>query len=193
MRPGDPAKAWARVDAFLLSWEKKGSPVNWFGNAFKGREGIWVLLRGAILLALLKLVFSCPWVSVWPVIGLTVILYLTFDILLYNTSVVFASRRPAYPLRSALLAFFSYVHLAVAFAAFYAPFARDFDTAVGPRRALHNSVIMMTTLGYAELHPLSNKWGASTLLAIQLLTSLYFLVILLAGVVSWAGSPRSKS
>jgi hypothetical protein len=193
MKPGDPGKAWARIDRFLTWWEEKASPVNWFGNALKGREGLWVVLRCVILLGLLKLVFSSPVASAWCLIGLGVTVYLTLDIVCYNTSVVFVSRRPARPLRSALLAFFSYLQLGVGFAAFYALFVRDFGVAVGARRALHSSVIIMTTLGYTDLQPLPDRWGAATLFVIQLATSLYFLVILLAGVVAWAGDPKPKA
>jgi hypothetical protein len=192
MRPGEPERAWGRIERLIEVYEAKISPVRWFGDLFRGREGFYVLLRMAFLLCALKTVFMVP-VGWWTKLLTVASTLFLLDILLASTSVEIVTRSPARALRSIVLTFLSYLSIGVSFGVFYAGVRGDFGPTplCGAWRALYFSFVTMTTLGYGDITPLPNCRTRSSLVMLELGLSVYFLVILIARVVAWQAELRN--
>lgn len=194
MKPGDPNKVWSGAEKFLEDYQTRFSPTKWkwLTSFFNGREGWYVFLRLAFLLVALITVFSVP--SGWCRKVLTAVsVLLLLDILIYNTSVAIITRQPISSLRSIILTFLSYLSVGISFAVLYAGLRNDF----GPKplssawQALYFSLVTMTTLGYGDITPLSDRYTAQILVILELGVSLYFLVILVGRVIVWHAEPRN--
>ena len=79
---GNPEQFWnTKIEPWLYWWETRASPVRW-GSLFKGREGFYVLLRGAVLAGALAVVASELGGVVGVGVALAVVLWLLLDIVL---------------------------------------------------------------------------------------------------------------
>jgi voltage-gated potassium channel Kch len=186
---------WLGVEAAILSYEMKYSPMRWFCNwwgLFKGRAGCYGVARFVTLVALLALVFHLPSYPIASAILATVALLVpvlfVFDILVSNTSIAFVSRFPAHPLRTAVLFAFSFLQIALAFAVLYGLFG-CFNRGLSPISALYFSVVTITTLGYGDIQLTEGAALGQLIVVCELLVGLYFLATLFAVVVSWANGP----
>ncbi|MBL7180678.1 MAG: hypothetical protein ISS65_10795 [Desulfobacterales bacterium] len=124
---GPSGKFWLRIEKYLLAYEFSVTPKRWFknwGGFFKGRAGRDLAIRFVILIVALNLASSlCDKVSIKLIFQNTIIiiiaLFLMFDNLIVNTSIVFVSRFPANPLRSVLMTIFSFIQIIISYSIFY--------------------------------------------------------------------------
>jgi hypothetical protein len=165
--------------------------MRWFGcwgGLFHGRAGAYVAARLGIVLAVTAVL---PWLSparhlIVSCLAWAVCIFLIADILLSHTSIAFISRFPAHPIRSVVFALVSLFTVAVSFAALYLTRSTDFSVPLTLVRAIYFSVVTMTTLGFGDIYPLCDATLVQLLVIAELLVGIYFVVVLLAVVASWA-------
>jgi hypothetical protein len=171
---------WDRVEDRCRRYVFLQNPSERF-RCFREREGKWVLLRFIILLIVGTLLPAAFDHVVVLSIAILVSSVLAFDILFFNTAVVFVTARPLNLLRSNVFTVFGYVSLAVAFA----PLWLWLHVARGPATnravdAIYQSVRTLTTAGpEGELCV-----GAKLLATSESLIGIYFLSIIVAGYLS---------
>jgi hypothetical protein len=56
--------------------------------------------------------------------------------------------------------------------------------------AIYFAVVTGTTTGFGDIHPVPAAWGAMVGVTIQLLASVFYLMIVLATVIQWASQPK---
>ena len=186
---GDAGKFWLRIELLILDWELRRSPMSWFkdwGGFFRGRAGRYIFLRLFTLICLLWLVTHLGGMVVTSICGF-VGFVLFMDILMANTSVVFISRFPAHPLRSAVFTIISFFSAAVSFALFYALSPNSFRPALGARTALYFSTVTIATVGYGDITPRLDSLMQLVVIS-EILVGLYFLAVLFAVISSWANA-----
>jgi Trk-type K+ transport system membrane component len=152
-------------------------------NPFRGYEEIYVGLRLAILAVL-------PWPAALGCYWFAMVIALIFaaEILLFNTAVVFITRRPVNVLRSVVLTMLGYVSLALAFVPVWIAFRYEpgnvWDQMVS---GFYHSAGALTTTGIstADLGP-----GEKLFAIFETFVGIYFLAIIIAGYVSWMKGPR---
>ena len=190
MGPGSPTEFWRRVDKALSYYENELSPTAWCG-VFINRAGIWVVLRGLILLVALKAVF-CIEAWAWKPFLALLAVALLLDILLVHTSqAARLTRKPKHFLRSLILSLSSYFEIAVVFAVLYGLVAYQFNPPLGARRALYFSFVTIATLGYGDIVPHSDGWTAQLFVIAEIAIGLYFVAIVIARFVAWGSSKRT--
>ncbi len=147
-------------------------------------------MESAVII-LSALVLSDPFTKDLKTILLNIFLSLVsliiiFDIVVATTSAAFISRFFSIPLRSILLTLFSFFQLVIAFAVFYRQFASQFkDIVINQFQAIYFSFVTITTLGYGDFTPLPTAWHIQSIVIIQLVLGLYFLVIMLSIITNW--------
>jgi len=189
------AHFWACVKKALRMWEYKWTPFRWclWRECLWGREGWYVLGRGAILLAMLTIVgcttwgTSCQWWLRWIAICVSGVFLL--DIMINHFSVAFVSRRPSIPLRTVFLGIVSFVEIPIAFAVFDLAAAASFNNFVPTwHKALYFAFVTATTLGDSTVNP-KGILGES-LVAFEVVIGLVFFGVLLASLIDLAGGKR---
>jgi len=183
---GDPRKFWQHIEDGLTLWKDKLSPMRWkpWRTLFDGRAGVYVSLRFFILLAL-------AWVqpiSQWYLRAVSLLVTSVFllDIVIVHTAIVFKSIEPKNRLRSALLSFFSFVQLPIAFAIFYQSlYTNSFEPSLSNIvQALYFSSVTITTLGYGDIKPKSDASVAQILVIAEVIIGFYFIAILIARLIN---------
>jgi hypothetical protein len=178
------------VERAFLSWEMKWSPARWlpWRHVFWGREGFYVIVRGALLAATLGLVAATTWTTTGGVIlrvaALGLVSLMMLDILVVHASIAFVSRRPASPLRSAVLALVSFFQIPLGFAVVYRAIPECFNVSLTWDRAIYFSVITATTVGYGDIAPRAEARLAHAAVVAELVTSVTFLSVLVARLIS---------
>ena len=192
---GHVGKRWLWVRGWLRDWEHKYSPSarlrkwKWTKKYFSD-SGPWLALR--LVLLIVGLLLSATNAPLKIVVCL-VAAYLVFDVVVTNLSIAFVTRAPADAVRSVLLATFSFMHLAVAFAVFYVATG----TLIHPTNpvsmldALFFSWTVATTVGLDDVKP--NGHLGKLIVSSQLLMSLLFLATILQVMVNWLGQSRDAT
>lgn len=201
---GPSGKYWLRIEQKILSYELYVSPMRWFKSwwgCFKGKAGRYLLFRFLVLLFALNSASSlCNKPSIglllWNVILILGTIFILFDILVANTSIAFISRFPAHPLRSVFFTIFGFIQIATAFSIFYVMLGNNLNEELTPFRAFYFSFITITTLGYGEILPQSESYLAMFTIVSELLSGLFFLVVIFSLITSWVSerplSPKTK-
>lgn len=184
MRPGNPNRLWLPVNRFLLRYQTRYSPARWknsWWHLFEKREGLYSTVRFVVLVVLL----SAPKTNVSNLFIGLVAIGIVADIVLIHTSIVFLTRNPLNALRSVMLTVFSFVQLVLAFGVFYTLMKDCFEPVLGTWSAVYFSFVTVTTLGFGDIVPSDHGWIAQVTIVAELLTGLFFLVVLLAAFVNW--------
>jgi hypothetical protein len=115
--------------------------------------------------------------------------YYIVDALLVHTTIVYITRDPADPLRSVILSFAALINIVLAFAVVYAVHGQRFLwPPLTHMRSIFFSAATATTFGDSVIQ--FSSVGAQLIVMLQLLTTLYFLAVVVAIVIGWA--PPSK-
>lgn len=182
---GDPGKFWNKVESFFIQCETTFSPVRWkpWRDLFWDREGVYVTIRCVIFLLALAGVSLCShWVVRVLAVGFTI--FFILDILLIHTSLGFVRHKPQNILRSAVLAFFSFVQLPVGFAVFYRCIPDSFVPSLNAMRAVYFSFVTITTVGYGDIQPKASDWLSQALILVELIVGIFFIAVLIARITS---------
>ena len=175
---------WRCIGRGLTLYENRVSPAGFF-SWFHSREGRWVFLAFAILVACNVVAAISAKAAPYAVAFATLV---GLDILLVNTAIAFVTGRPAlvvHPLRSAIFTVFGYFNLALAFATWWIALGCADDGA--PDRMLtaaYQSLRTQATLGPDG--SVESWWGKGLVMA-QVIIGVYFVVMILAIYASWAG------
>jgi hypothetical protein len=180
-RPSISDRCWCRLRLCLRCYVHRG-PSSWW--LFVGCEEIYVVARLAILAI-------ATWMATfgryWLYFAIVVTLLFAVDILLFNTAVVFVTRRPGNILRSVVLTMIGYLSLAIAFVPAWIAFrccsGRPWEQIVS---ALSLSAGALTTAGVEQ--PVST--GEKLFGIFETFVGIYFLAIIVAGYVSWMKGER---
>lgn len=185
---------WLKLEVWLLKYQSRWSPLRWIpcfrAKKRKGKVEAYLLLKFMLLAVLLSL----HQIKVPGIVFLSVpyALFVVFDLLAAMTSGVFTSRWPALPLRTVILSMLSFVELVLAFALLYAAQVSDFNlTNLNVGQIIYFSFVTGTTLGYGDIFPKLDCLLLQSTVIFQILTGLYFIVVLLAGSVVWIGDRPS--
>ena len=116
------------------------------------------------------------------------------DIILSNTSIAFATRFPARPLRSVVLTIFSFVQIVIVFSILYKYLSCDFYGNVNLTgiQSLYFSIVTITTLGYGDFTPSSDATVLQLVIFAQLVIGLYFLAIVVTVIAAWSTSSPTR-
>jgi len=142
------------------------------------------------LLILLALLWLIPWTTVWRVVAVAALAYALWtitDTIAVNISVALISRNPVNPLRSAVLAFFAFLHLVMAFALVNVVFAKEFRGIESPLDAVYFSIVTAATVGFGDITPRTGFGKA--LICSEILLSLFFVAVLFAIFITWTSEP----
>ncbi len=193
---GQSGKRWLSVQSWLARYDDRYSPRSWFGawgGWLAARVGLYVVLRFLFLLLALSLTAAGPErgpartgldVFAWALATCAIV-----DILLVHTYIAFVRRSTADPLRTTVLALFSFAQLALAYAALYALIGAQFQPPLHAVRAVYFSFVTVSTLGFGDIKPLDDAWLAQSMVVAELILGLYFLAVVVAIVTSWANAP----
>ncbi len=193
---GPSGKRWLSVHLWLARYDERYSPRNWFGawgGLLVARVGLYVVLRFVALLLALFLASlahqggAAGIVSgalAWAIAACAIV-----DILLAHTYIAFVRRSTADPLRTTVLALFSFAQLALAYGVLYALIGSQFQPPLHAVRAVYFSFITISTLGYGDIRPIDDAWLAQSMVVAELIFGLYFLAVVVAIVTSWANVP----
>jgi hypothetical protein len=174
---------WTRLEEGLYAYGVKYSIPVWIG--LSNREGFYV--SGATVLLFL---LTCAAVAMPAAVGVFAALlaaYYLADSLLYNTRIVFIPRHAASRFRTVVLTINAYLNLGLVFAVFYAVQSRGFAPPVSAFDSVYFSIATMTTIGSDVMKPATRMF--QTTIMIELIVSLYFLVVILAAVISRVPQP----
>jgi len=186
-RPSDDASEQAervlRVKAF---WDELEGGLLAYGTyrsipvliGLKFREGFYVSGASVALTALVWAAATMP--PVPAILAAEVAAYYLLDSLLYNTRIIFVPRRPISSFRSVMLTINAYINMGLAFGVLYAV-----QTGVAVFDAIYFSFATMTTIG-AKTLPTPAAYSLRPTILLQLLTSLYFLVVVVAAITARA-------
>ncbi len=187
--PPDHREGWKRIEAWLQDYRRRYSPAAWIHQR-TGFDTGYYLTSVFVWLHLSIFVTACfrhtPGVRwwLWPLCAVLASLYV-IDAVLANTSFAFFKGAPQSALRAVLLAVLAFWNVALAFAVFYV-LAVEQPLTYG--QALYFSVATVTTIGDSTVH----VSGISRALVVtQMITSFYFVAVLLSIFVSWAGDDLS--
>jgi hypothetical protein len=188
-RAGDVTWTWFRVSEWFRWYIKCGSLSASF-RYFRYREGQWVVARFIILCLCTYVAALGDWLH-----GVVAALYLGADVLLLNTAIVFVTGQPLNVLRSVVLTMVvGYPSLALAFAPLWLVVTRCDGPELGPWSpldhgvtAFHRSLGALTS-GTAE-NAIAPVW-TRTLGIIEHVVGLCYLVVIVAGYVSWMKGDR---
>lgn len=124
-------------------------------------------------------------------LGLAVI-YFWMDACLANTSIAFITRSPVHPLRSILLTLMTYGNLGLAFAVLHLLQKRSYasDGELTLLQALYFSFVTQLTVGYGDIYPNRDQPLALLTVLLQILVALYFIVVIIGVLTSWAPGPN---
>ena len=193
---GPSGKRWLSMQLWLARYDERYSPRNWFktwGGRLVGRVGFYVVLRFLFLLLALARTSLGPArggarigrdILAWAIAACAIV-----DILLAHTYIAFVRRSTADPLRTTVLALFSFAQLALAYAVLYALIGSQFQPPLHAVRAVYFSFITISTLSYGDIRPLDEAWLAQSMVVAELVFGLYFLAVVVAIVTSWANVP----
>lgn len=193
---GQSGKRWLSVQLWLARYDERYSPRAWFGSWggwLAARVGFYVVLRFLFLILALLLTASGPAhgparrlldILAWAIAACAIV-----DILLVHTHIAFVRRSTADPLRTTVLALFSFAQLALAYAVLYALIGSQFQPPLHAVRAIYFSFVTVSTLGYGDIKPLDEAWLAQSMVVAELVLGLYFLAVVVAIVTSWANTP----
>ena len=175
-------KSWARVFGLLRSYVEHGP-----SSCLKDREGTYVTLR-LVFVSVLAGVAARGCYSI--AIGLAA--FAAFDILIFNTAVVFRQSPLENLFRSAVLTMLGYVSLAIAFAPAWIGFrfqegTRPLDRLVS---GIYQSVRTLTTAGPEGGPELCV--GEKVLASVEMFIGVYFLSIIIAGYLSRLNGGSTK-
>ena len=189
---GPEGRFWAKIQSKILHYELYRSPIRWFNSwwgIFKGRSGIYLIVRFFIIL--LCLILSAPFTNELKtkILNITldlVLLIIIFDIIIATTSCAFISRYYSVPFRSVLLTSFSFIQLVIAFSVFYFQLGNQFQEIIRNQfQALYFSFVTITTLGYGDFLPNLTAWHIQSIVILQLILGLYFLLVMLSIITNW--------
>ena len=134
---------------------------------------------------------AVSWASIgWKAIIILFTVGLLADILLINTAIAFVARSPTDPLRAVILTIFAVSQVVVAFAVLYRAMTESFNRCLDFFLSLYFSFVTITTLGYGDVHPKPEAWGAQLLVIFELVVGLYFLTVIIAIVTTWVSGKR---
>jgi hypothetical protein len=188
---GSSGKFWLRREQDVLKYELVYSPLSWFGcwkGLFEGRTGWYVLARFGVLIVSLLVARSSCWFRFIPFI---IAIIAIADILLANTSAAFFAWKPTHPLRSIILATFSFAQLVIAFSIFYAILASNFNPPLDTFDAVYFSFVTITTLGYGDILP--KTLLPQFVVILELVAGLYFIVVIIGIISTWPKKPFEGS
>jgi hypothetical protein len=185
---------WKAMEDRLLAWETNWSPISWkpWRAALQGREGVFVLIRGAFILCSVAVVANTNWQSgigaTVRVLAIVLALFFMADILLTHVSIAF-SGRPSHPLRSIALSVLSFFEVTLAFGVLYLAAADSFSCVLTWHQAIYFSVVVATTVGFGDIVPKPDALLVQGLVVVELLVSVTFLSVLVARLVSRHSGP----
>ena len=118
------------------------------------------------------------------------------DILAYHTAGLFTTRWPAHPMRIVVLSFAALVSLAMCFAILFTIQRHAFKDSISAYQATYFSFVTIATVGFGDISPkldgsLASNWLQFSIVW-EIVIGLYFLTVLVAGVVAWVGSPPPR-
>ncbi len=158
----------------------------------------WVLsnLILSFLALLLFTIFSCSWIRwafiIWASLRVLELVIYQFSILLVDQYESSKYALAGYR-RILVLSLMNYVEILFWFAFFYRNWSSLFKddyyvlaTSVG---SIYYSLVTMSTLGYGEVHPLSNL--TRILVTLQLAISIILLVLIVSRIISYLPKPPS--
>jgi hypothetical protein len=181
---------WDRIERAIRFYEVSGSPMRWFrswGGLFRGRPGVYLLLRCGILFTMVHIAVNGP-VSFGAELALwAVASFLIFDILVAGTSVVMVTRAPRHRLRAIVLTMFSFFQLPIAFAVVYGLRKCDLNAPVDFVRILYFSFVTVGTLGYGDVVPAQGSRLLQGVVIAEVVASLYYLALLIPYFVAQMG------
>ena len=178
-------KGWLSAHAALVRYSRSSlHPRNSRGIQRKaGRYGALLFVLMAVALCLARLG------SPWPYVGAAIAALIVADLLAYTTMAAFVTQHPQVPMRNAMYGLVGLMLLALGFSVIYAGVCRDgFAPQLTLADAVYFSVVTITTVGYGDIQP---KDGARLVAAMEMLTGLYYLVVLVATMVGWVNAPVS--
>lgn len=183
-----PVAFWEAVEDWLRWYSLTGRPVAWRRSPFRERKGLLVLCEMLGLSGLNALIAWSP-CSAW--LAVPAVVYIGLDILVANTVIVFLTGGAVSPLRSAVLTLLGYFNVAQSFAAFWILLSRDNPASVLDRvvTGVYQSVRTLATVG-PSIDALT--LGQKMLAVLEMLTGVYFLVIIFAIYASWAPKARRE-
>ena len=184
-------------------WERIEQNLKWYAQhrcaarllGFKNREGWYVLTALVVLTGLAALVARggsarFDW---WSGASSLVAVYYLVDSVLVHTSIAFVTHRPVHRLRAILLTIVNVLNIAMAFAVLYASERWCFKEApLSFVDAIYFAFVTLTTLGYGDIAPdraHACGWIVQLTVVVQVITSVYFLAVVVTTVVSWAHRP----
>jgi len=188
MVKGEHGKTWLNIEAKILMYEH--FTIKLFKRyLFKRYFPTSAPLHNITIILLLIISFGLVKLNTIGIIaGCIVSLVVIFDILLCRTSVAFFSRFPTHPLRTILITFVTFSYQVIGYAVFFVALESHFSRKIeGILDAIYFSFVTITTLGYGEIKP-TTPWG-KLIIIFELLTGLYFLVIVISIITSWVNEP----
>jgi hypothetical protein len=135
------------------------------------------------------LTLECIIYSVVESILVLLLIWRAFDILITNTSITFTSRTPVNPLRSVVFTILAFIQIVLIYAYVYGALCdMNFMKSKAGCRSIMDAIYFsfgtIATVGYGKLIPL-HPIGQLFIIS-ELLYGLFFVVIILAQVGSWA-------
>jgi hypothetical protein len=184
---------WTRIERELQRYAEHWCAARLLG--FKHREGWYLLTALAALTGLAAVVSgsgSVPFDWRSGTASLVAVYYVV-DSFLVHTSIAFVTHQPVNRLRAILLTIANVFNLAMAFAVLYACERWCFKEApLSLIDATYFAFVTLTTLGYGDIAPdraAACGWLAQLTVVVQVMTSVYFLAVVVTTVVSWARRP----
>ena len=191
---GGIGKRWLQFEKYLIWWESRGSPFRWCNDKiFKKRAGVYIITR-CLLLLIGLFIIKPGGQNFLSIVTIIISIFFLVDIILSNTSIAFATRFPARPLRSVVLTIFSFVQIVIVFSILYKYLSNDFDGNVYLTwvQSLYFSIVTITTLGYGDFTPSSDATLLQLVIFAQLVIGVYFLAIVLTVIAAWSTSSPTR-
>lgn len=188
---GIEGRRWLWLESKLLRYQSRWSLSHLLGLEHYAEYiiiGIIIAFIGALLVAFyLPKTTNCG--LSWNFMMMLPVLYLVLDIVAVNTSIAFTTRSPTNPLRTAILTLLAFFSVALAFSVLFALMPYCFKPPLNhPVNAAYFSFITITTTGYGDIKPLSKEWLPQFAIIVEIIISVYFLVILLAIISNWTNN-----
>lgn len=177
---------WLNGAARLVRYFRSDYHPRNFNSIGAQAELYGVLLFGAMFMAL----WLASKGSLWAWGGSLVAMAIILDLLAYNVMVVFITQHPQLPIRSVFFGIGGFILLALGFSVFYAGIVPDsFNQRLDVWSAIYFSFVTIATVGYGDIAPLACATGARFLVIAEVLTGLFYIVVLLATMVGWVNAP----
>ena len=203
---GDVGKRWLRNEWWLLQYAAKWSPRRWrwWARYLHDRVGLYVGFQWTAVCVAVAIVATADSLRAWSgqayvsftstTLALGLAAAVAVDVLLVNTALAFAMRRPTHGFRSAVFGLSAFALIAIAYSVAYQALAPAFVNINHWWDAVYFSFVTIATVGYGDIQlsfastQTATRVVAQALIVAEILTGLYFLAIILTTLVQWANT-----